>query len=112
MSTQAPFGIEFPAVIDAANAAFLNAAEPKVGAAMRAVLVDDADHASGVAKYASSSSPITTIFFGGPSASGTFLRKQDREPEGDAATRPSACPSRFRSEIDCPLHGAWLTSKA
>ena len=43
-------GVEFPAVIDAADAAFLVAAEPEIGAAVRTILIDDADHASGVAK--------------------------------------------------------------
>ena len=50
MSTQRAVGIELPAVIDAADAAFLVAAEPEIGAAMRAILVDDADHAAGVAE--------------------------------------------------------------
>ena len=42
----AAVGVELPAVIDAADAAFLVAAEPEIGAAMRAVLIDDADHAA------------------------------------------------------------------
>ncbi len=39
-------GVEFPAVIDTADAAFLIAAEPEIGAAVRTILVDDADHAA------------------------------------------------------------------
>ena len=46
----AAVGVELPAVIDAADAAFLVAAEPEIGAAMRAILVDDADHAARVAE--------------------------------------------------------------
>jgi hypothetical protein len=43
-------GVELPAVIDAADAAFLVAAEPEIGAAMRAILVDDPDHAARIAE--------------------------------------------------------------
>jgi hypothetical protein len=39
-------GVEFPAVIDTADAAFLVAAEPEIGAAVRTILIDDADHAA------------------------------------------------------------------
>ena len=50
MSTQRAVGVELPAVIDAADAAFLVAAEPEIGAAVRAILIDDADHAARVAE--------------------------------------------------------------
>src|ERR1700731_3407397 len=46
----AAVGVEFPAVIDAADAALLDAAEPEIGAAVRTVLIDDANHAARVAK--------------------------------------------------------------
>ena len=44
------FDVEFPAVIDAAQAAFLVAPEEQRGAAMRAAMLHDADAAVGVAE--------------------------------------------------------------
>ena len=46
----AAVGVELPAVIDAADAAFLVASKPEIGAAMRAILIDDADNTAGVAE--------------------------------------------------------------
>src|SRR6185312_241100 len=43
-------GIELPAVIDATDAALLVAAEPEIGAAVRAILIDHADYAAAVAE--------------------------------------------------------------
>src|SRR5215469_10140651 len=42
--------VEFPAVIDATNSAFLVSAPEKAGAAVRAEFIDDADPALGIAK--------------------------------------------------------------
>ena len=50
MSTQAPVDVELPAVIDAAQAAFLVAPEIQRDAAMRAEFLDQADAALGVAE--------------------------------------------------------------
>src|SRR5690348_12741756 len=50
MSTQLPSDVEFPAMVDAANAALLIATEVKRGAAVRTVSLDDADFVVGVAK--------------------------------------------------------------
>ena len=46
----AAVGGEFPAVVDAAQPALFVASEPQGGAAMRAILVDEADLAVAVAK--------------------------------------------------------------
>jgi hypothetical protein len=46
----AAVGVEFPAVVNAADAAFLVAAEPEIGAAVRTMLIDDPDHAARVAE--------------------------------------------------------------
>ena len=50
MSTQSPLAIEFPAVIDAAQAAFLVAAEEQRRAAMRTIGIDQTNLALAVAE--------------------------------------------------------------
>jgi hypothetical protein len=46
----AAVGVELPAVIDAADAAFLVTPHPEIGAAVRTILIDHADHAACVAE--------------------------------------------------------------
>ena len=76
----AAVGVEFPAVIDAADAAFLVAAEPEIGAAVRAILVDDPDHASGVAEGEQFLAHDDDLLRGAVGV-GQFLRQQHRQPE-------------------------------
>ncbi len=105
----AAVGIEFPAVIDAADAAFLVAAEPEIGAAVRTILIDHPDHAAGVAERQQLLAHHHDLL-GRTVGVGQFLRQQTPATRTGAAIRPSACRHRFRSGIDCPLRGAWLSS--
>src|SRR5258708_2963870 len=95
-------------MIDAANAAFLIAAEPEIGAAVRAILIDHPDHAAGVAERVQ--------LLAHPRSSSAARRLPAILPTArpatrtGAATRPSACPPRFRSGICCPRRGALRSS--
>jgi hypothetical protein len=84
-------------VIDAADAALLVAAEPEIGAAVRTILIDDADHAARVAN-AKHFLAQHTIFFGGPSASGNSSTAAPAARTG-AAIRPSASRPAFGQEF-------------
>ena len=76
----AAVGVEFPAVIDAADAAFLVAAEPEIGAAVRAVLVDHADHAARIAEREQLLAHHDDLLRRAVGF-GQFLRQQHRQPE-------------------------------
>ena len=101
----AAVGVELPAVIDAADAAFLVAAKPEIGAAMRTILVDHADHAPcsrgrpavprPSPRSSSAGNPVQAI----PPTATPAART-------GAASRPSASPRRSRSAICCPRRGA------
>jgi hypothetical protein len=67
-------------VIDAADAAFLIAAEPEVGAAMRAILIDHPDHAAGVAEGEQFLAHHHNLLRR-PVGVGQFLGEQYRKPE-------------------------------
>ena len=86
--------VELPAVIDAADAAFLVAAEPEIGAAMRAVLVDDADPAAAVAEGQQFLAQ-TVIFLGVPSGSGNSS-ESSAGIQKRRSNSPIGCRHRFR----------------
>ena len=98
-------GVEFPAVIDAADAAFLVAAEPEIGAAVRTILIDDADHASGVAKGQQLLAHHHDLLRRAVGFGQFFARAAPAARSG-AAIRPCRCRPRFRSGICCPRRGA------
>src|SRR4051794_1212039 len=67
-------------MIDATDAAFLIAAEPEIGAAVRTMLIDHADHAAAVAEgeqFLSHDGDLLRRAVG----FGQFLGQQNREPE-------------------------------
>ena len=105
----AAVGVEFPAVIDAADAAFLVAAEPEIGAAVRAMLIDDADHAARVAEGQQLLAHDDDLL---RRAVGfrQFLRQQHRQPEPAQQFAHRRARAAFGQESDCLLRGAWVSS--
>ena len=97
----ASFDVELPAVVDAANAALLVAPEPEVGAAVRAMLIDDAD-APAVSRNASSSSPMTVSFLRRAVGFGQLLRQQNRQPEPAQQLAHRRARPALREQLCCP----------
>ena len=67
-------------MVDAANTALLVAPEPEVGAAVRAMLIDDADAPARVAERQQLLAHDRD-FLGHPVGFGQLLRQQNRQPE-------------------------------
>ena len=94
MSTQAPVDVELPAVIDAAQAAFLVAPEIQRDAAMRAELLDQAD-----AALACRGTPPGPRRAGGRAPGG---------PSGSAISRESSAGIQYM-RIALPIGVPWPT---
>ena len=99
-------GVELPAVIDAADAAFLIAAEPEIGAAVRAILVDDTDHAARVAERQQLLAHHDDLFRR-PVGFRQFLGQQHRQPEPaqQLAHRRAGAAFGQESIVLCAEHG-------
>ena len=96
----AALDIEFPAVIDAAQAAFLIASEEQGGGAVRAALVEQSDAAlrcRGTARdFAHQPHPHRRAV-----GLGDLVARMPPESSSGASIRPSACPARRGSVVRC-----------
>ena len=102
----AAVGVELPAVIDAADAAFLVAAEPEIGAAVRAMLIDDADHAPAVAERQQLLAHHDDLLRR-PVGFRQFLGQQHRHPEAAQQLAHRRAGAAFGQElvVFCAEHG-------
>ncbi len=100
-------GIELPAVIDAADAAFLVATEPEVGAAVRAVLIDDADDAAAIAEGQQFLAHDDNLLRR-PIGLRQFRRQQHRHPEPSQQLAHPRSRTTLGEEfvVFCAEHGA------
>ena len=98
--------VELPAVVDAANTARLVAPEPEVGAAVRAMLIDDADAPARVSERQQLLAHDRD-FLGHPVGFGQLLRQQNRQPEAAQQLAHRRSRTGFGQEfiVLCTEHG-------